>query len=113
MEKIALTLPGGARIPTPAGLKPQFSDLGGALSQTLNLVLFLAGILMIIWMSWGIFAFIFSGGEKEKVGKARARITYAIVGFLIVVVAFAAKQYLETIIPQSQPTITPVVPVNP
>lgn len=83
--------------------------IGDLLSSGLELILYLTGALMFIWLVWGIFQYIFAGGDKEALGKAQKRITYAIVGFLLVAIAFAISQYLQTIFPQNLPGgVTPI-----
>lgn len=73
--------------------------LGELISKAFDLVLFIAGVLMFYWIVWGVFHYIFSGGDKNELGKARARITWAIVGFLILLIVFALKEYLQTLFP--------------
>ena len=73
------------------------ATLGEFISRLFVLILFLASALMFYWMVWGVFHYLFSGGDKENLGKARNRITWAIVGFVIIVISFAFSQYLQTI----------------
>lgn len=105
MRELALTIQGTDKTisipnalpkPTPGGAI-QDQTLGGLLTGFLPIAIYLAGFLMIFWMSWGIFQYIFAGGNKEALGKARSRITYSIVGFLLVVIAFSVYQYTQTI----------------
>ncbi len=108
MNKLALTLPGsvdgGNRasfvVPGPEKLKPEFHDLGSILTQFYAVIFYIAGFLMIFWLAWGIFQYIFAGGNKDALAKARSRITWAIVGFLIVTVAFSISTYIKNIYPQ-------------
>lgn len=96
MREIALTLPGasgGITInPSPA---PAFTDLGGLISGLLNIGFFIAGFLMVAWMFWGVFQYIFSGGNKEGLAKARKRIMYAAIGFTIISAAFLISDYAK------------------
>lgn len=100
IKKLALTLPGGQIINSPT---PQYNNLGQVLSGVFNVIFYLAFFLMFFWMAWGVFQYIFAGGEKDKLGKARSRITWAIVGFILIAIAFVLKDYLEGIFPQSLP----------
>lgn len=98
MKEIAqLTLPGSGNnvINNPVGFRQDFQTLGDVLSAGFELAIYLAGFLMLMWMFWGVFEYIFAGGAKEKLAKARARITYAIIGFIIVIMAFAIGQYVK------------------
>lgn len=73
--------------------------LGEFLSKTFNLVFLVAGALMFFWIVWGVFHYIFAGGDKNELGKARARITWAIVGFLMLLIVFALKEFLQALFP--------------
>lgn len=110
MKLLALTLPGGATISSPPGFNANLTSLGGLLSGVFNLVLFAAGFLMLFWMAWGIFEYIFAGGNKEGLTKGRNRITYAIVGFVLVVLAFAIQQFITSIVPTQPIQVTPITP---
>ncbi len=109
MTKLALSLPGFSdAIDSPTKqAKPQFQDLGSLLSGGYSILLLIVAFLMVYWLSWGIFQYIFAGGEKEKLAHAKKRITWAIVGFIIVVLAFTIRGFVEeTFTPQN--TLTPV-----
>lgn len=99
--ELALKLPSGQTINSPQGFVFGGADakLGDILTSAFDLVLFIAGALMFFWILWGVFHYIFAGGSKEGLAKAQSRITWAIVGFLMLLVVFALKQYLETIFP--------------
>lgn len=100
MKQLALQL-GGYNVGKFPGLDPNLSNatLGSFISQILNVVFLVAGFLMFFWAFWGVFEYIFAGGNKEGLGKARARITWAIVGFIIVSAAFAISQFIEQLFP--------------
>jgi len=106
MKEIALSLPGqaGGQINGFPFLRPELSrsNLGDLLSQFLTLTIAMAGVLLFFWLVWGVFEYIFAGGNKEKLGKARARITYALIGFVITIVAFSLSQYIQQIFPPQQ-----------
>lgn len=75
-----------------------FGNLGGLVSAILQIVFTLSGILMFVYALIGIFQYITAGGNKEGLAKARARITWAIVGFLFIVIAFAISRYVQELI---------------
>ncbi|MBI4040143.1 hypothetical protein HY389_02205 [Candidatus Daviesbacteria bacterium] len=109
---LALQLPGDKTIDSPT---PQFSSLGDLISGLARVGLYITLVLMIAWLVWGIFDYLFASGDKESLGKARARITHAIIGFLIVTLAFALTEYAKTIFPEVNNflkgnNITPVSP---
>lgn len=62
------------------------------LSDVINiLVVFLyplAGILLFIFLVWGGYDFLLSGGDPEKVKSGKAKITSALIGFILLVLSF-------------------------
>lgn len=84
-----------AQTPTPATAinidrpKQGFATLGNAINNILTLSFVIAAILVLIWLIWGAFEWITSGGDKEAVGKARNRIINALIGLAVLAVAFA------------------------
>lgn len=106
MKELALSLPGNTTTvdnPTP------YHNLGELTTGGLNLVFYITFFLMFFWMAWGVFQYIFAGGEKESLSKAQKRITWAIVGFIIVMAAFLLYLYFQTLIPQALPKgVTPI-----
>lgn len=77
---------------TPPG---QIADLGTG-AQGINTLLgniiglFFAGggLAFIIMFVWGAVAMILSGGDKEAVAKARARITWAVIGLVLLSLSY-------------------------
>lgn len=79
------------RIATPQAV----ASLGGGalgistlLSRIIELIYIVAGIVFVFMVIVSAIQWIISGGEKEAVGKARSRLTYAIVGIAILALAF-------------------------
>lgn len=107
MNKIALSFPGpsGTIITNPVQASG-FNNLGNLISGLANIAFYIAGFLLLSWFAWGVFQYIFAGGDKEKLSKARSRITWAIVGFFITALAFAIAQFTEQIFPQINPPVT-------
>ena len=98
MKLIAQTIPGLKDIfdNRPA---PQFKNLGDILSGLLNIVFYLAVFLAFYFLVWGAFQYILAGGKKEELAKARQRITWALVGLVIVFLAYFIAQYAGEIFP--------------
>src|SRR5258708_22674614 len=115
MKLAQLTFPGGETInnPIPANRAGQFSDLGTTISSFLDVFFLIAGFLMVIWAFWGVFKYIFSGGNKEGLAKARAQITWAIAGFLILVIAFAVSEWVRNVFAPRAVPVTPLTPISP
>lgn len=74
------------------------SNIGGVVSSFLSVGFMVAGMLLLIWLSWGVFQYIFAEGKKENLQKARSRITWAIIGFIITLLAYVVSDYAREII---------------
>ncbi len=114
---------GGLRVP---GIDSSFrypdlrSSLSGAtagslLTQIMVVVMYITAFLSLIWFAWGVFEYIFAAGNKDAIGKARKRMTWAIVGFVLFVFSFAASQLAEEVFkPKAVPVRDVIViPRNP
>lgn len=79
----------GGITPPPAmnvgGVDPA-QGLGKFVAFGINMFILLAGISLLIYLLWGAFDWISSGGEKEKIAKAQNKITNAVVGIVLVFV---------------------------
>lgn len=98
--KIALQLPGGNTIDPPKDLK-EFNNLGDLVSGLLNIVFYIAIFLAFYFLVWGALSYIMAQGQKENLAKARARITWAIMGLIVTLLAFFIAKYVSEIL---QPT---------
>lgn len=63
------------------------TDLGTFIAGGIKLFIIVAGIFLLIYLLWGAFDWITSGGEKEKISKAQSKMTNAVVGMILVIVA--------------------------
>lgn len=63
------------------------SDIGATIGKLIYIFLIIAALATLAYLLWGAFDWIVSGGEKEKVDKARNKMTNAVVGIILVVVA--------------------------
>lgn len=105
--KLALTLPwGGAstRIQnTPINTR-LFEDGGGQVtvgafvSRLLEVGLYIGGVLMFFWAIWGVFDYIRAEGNKDSLAKARKKIQWAIVGFIILLLSFLISEFISSIL---------------
>lgn len=57
-----------------------------------------AGIAALVMLLWGALAWVLSGGDKEKVEAARDRMTAAIIGVFMILVALSVVWTLEQIV---------------
>ena len=102
MLKLALTTPfdgGSTSFFNPAQNFPARStDLGDVISQFSEVAIYIGGILMIFWAIWGIFDYLKAEGNKEGLAKARKKIQWAIVGFIILIMAFFVSDFVFKIV---------------
>ncbi len=53
-----------------------------------------SGLLLLVYLLWGAFDWINSGGEKEKIQKAQSKITNALIGLVIIFVVLSVFNVL-------------------
>ena len=70
------------------GAPAQLSQLNGVFASLLNAIIPLSGIVLFIMLVWGGFSFITSGGDPKKAAAARNTLTYAILGIVLVALAY-------------------------
>ena len=90
-----LSLPGGYNVTGPVSCK--FADFGAVISAFLGPILIIAGFLTVIIIIISGIQFVTSGGNPEAAAAARGRLTFAIIGFVIIVLAFAVLQIVNKI----------------
>jgi len=74
-----ITPPGGIG----GGDNPQ-AGISNFISLGIQIFIIVCVIALLIYMLWGAFDWIISGGEKEKITKAQQKITNAVIGFIVV-----------------------------
>lgn len=84
---------------TEVKIKDQFGfgnigSLGEGIDRLVSPTFSLASLLVIIYFLIGAFRLIISGGDKEAINSARAMITHAIIGFVILMFAFLILQFM-------------------
>jgi len=80
------------------GLKPEFTEqglVGKIISAFLPALLGIAGFVTVIIIIISGIQFVTSGGNPEAAAAARGRLTFAIIGFVIIVLAFAILQIVD------------------
>lgn len=65
------------------------TDLGSFVSRTISAIIIVAALATFIYLIYGGIQWIMSGGEKEKIKEARAKITQAVIGLTIVASSWA------------------------
>jgi len=76
------------------------SDPGAALGQIIGfgiqMFILIAGLLMLAYLLWGAFDWLTSGGDKAKLEKAQGKITHAVIGIVLVIVALTVFTIVMT-----------------
>jgi len=73
-------------------------DIGSIVSSFLNYLFPLAGILLLLYLIFGGFSLMTSGGDPKAVQAAKSKITNALIGFIIVFTSYWLVQILGTIL---------------
>ncbi len=79
----------------PANFKFGSSTLGQIVTEALNYAIVIAGIALLGFLIAGGFDLLTSGGNPEGIKRGTNRITYALVGFIIILSAFFILQIAE------------------
>lgn len=100
MNKFALKLPGGNEIPQPKELTDKgFVNLASLISPLLNIIFYIAAFLAFYYLIWGAFQYLMAQGKKEDLAKARSKITWALVGLMVVFLAYFIAKFGAEIFP--------------
>lgn len=85
----------GTQIQGP--LAPGINTIGDIISKLLTFIIPIGGILLLFVIIWGGYDIIMSQGSPEKWKNARNKITYGVVGFVLLAVAFLLIKLVENI----------------
>lgn len=80
--------------PSQPGSK--FTTLGDVLSGVLNIIFYAAMFIAFYFLVWAAISYVLAQGKKEDLAKARARITWTLVGLMIVFMAYLIAGYIST-----------------
>jgi hypothetical protein len=86
---------GGKTIPITPGTQADFTDLGSIFTRLLQYLLPLAGLILFAMIIISGFKMLTSAGNPKSIDSAKQRLTWSIVGFLILFVAFWIMRMLE------------------
>lgn len=94
-----------ASTPPPPEIKPITSpvDPKTVVIKLINYSLFFIGAIALIFVIWGGIQYVTSGGDSEKTTKARNTLLYAIIGIVVVVLAWAIVSWAANVF---APTVT-------
>lgn len=92
MTTLALSID-GTPIPAPTGIAHITTNSvgpfgGNILALGVTLMLTLIVLAALFYLVWGGIDWIMSGGDKEGIAKARAKITYALIGIAVAFLSF-------------------------
>ena len=88
MAYLAITLPGGTTVnpsSVPTGGLAFVADL---LKNALTIFMMLGVMLVAVYFVWGAVQWAGSGGDKAKLTAGRNRITWAIIGFILLLLSY-------------------------
>lgn len=73
----------------------QEGPLASIIARLWQTMVIVGSLLVIIWFVWGAVDWIVSGGNEEKLKHARARMTNAFIGLVLLVASFAIMKFLQ------------------
>lgn len=79
------------------GVKPELGKLGDIISSLVTYILIFAGFALLLYLIFGGFQIMTSSGDPAKMKEARAALTNAIAGFLIIFIAYWLVQAMGII----------------
>lgn len=83
-----LTLPGETPIPLYSPTGTAFSSIGDFVTRLIPFVFAVAGIGLLLMLISAGFSFLTSAGDAKKLEQGKGQLTYAVVGFLVIFVAY-------------------------
>ncbi|MBI2051826.1 hypothetical protein HYT33_03645 [Candidatus Roizmanbacteria bacterium] len=86
---------GGQTIRGPLG--GGINTLGDVINRVMTVLVPFAAVVLFLVLVWGGYDFVLSGGNPEKVKKGKAKITTALVGFLLLVFSFLIVRLVSQI----------------
>ena len=96
LAAIDIGLPGGNIIQNPSrGPTGYIDNLGDAVTQLLHWIFPLVGIIAFLLLLYGAFKYLTSGGDEKAVAAAKSTLTTAIIGLIIVFIAYWVVKIFE------------------
>jgi len=80
----------------PIGKK--YDDVGQIISTILPYILVVAGIILLFMLIIGGIGLMTSGGNPDKTKAGYGRITHALIGFLIIFIAYFVAQLVQVVL---------------
>lgn len=83
--------------PKGSGIRSDI-PLGTVIGNLITIVFSISALIVLIMIIWGGLEWIFSAGDKEKIGKARDRILHAIIGLALIALAFLIARVVGNLV---------------
>jgi len=77
---------------------PNLSDLVPVFNRVYNTAILSAGAVFIIWMIISGIRYMAAGGDEKAVASARSALTYAVLGFILILAAYAIINILGNLL---------------
>ncbi len=90
----------------PAGIPTEASDVGKIITFGIKILMFVGFIAAFIWLLLAGISYITSNGEPSKTAAAQKKITYAIIGLIVIILAFSILTLVENIFSLDAGSIT-------
>ena len=100
----ALTLQEGAEAARCSGCPEDLFGETGVFRQITDIVLYIAGAVAVIMLIIGGIRYVVSGGDSKKVTDAKNTVLYAIIGLVIVFLAYAIVHFVISALPSGDGT---------
>lgn len=86
---------GGQDLNPPAGIPTGgFDTMQTVIRNGLVILFIVAVVLSLVFIIWGGISWTTSGGDKEALQKARKKITFAIIGLIVTLLAFLIINFI-------------------
>lgn len=80
------------------GLNQNLTSLGSIISTVIPYLFGIAGFLLLLYLIFGGFSYMLSGGDPKAVESAKQKITNAVIGFVIIFAAYWLVQILGIVL---------------
>ncbi len=78
-------------------LDSSFNNIGSVITKTLTFLFPLGGILLFLYLIWGGYNYLLSFGDAKKIENGKAKITAALIGFILLISSYVLTKIIATI----------------
>ncbi len=90
----------------PAGIPTDASSVGQIITFAIKILMFAGFVMALIWLLLAGISYITSNGEPAKTAAAQKKITYAIIGLVVIIISFSILTFVENIFGLTAGSIT-------